>query len=167
MKNNQYGNFLCAFCNGATQTKIIALTFKRRKQEFTFQNVKSEVCQKCGQAYYDGTSFLEVDNRQREELEKQILMNQEKVRQLKRQKAEEKRIEAQQQKVNKPRGRKKLSEEIIEKAKLMALTMTLPEVSFRLSIALKSLYNHGISRGKLNEEIKEQLDFSEKLPETT
>ena len=88
-------------------------------------------------------------------IEKQLEKARLKYKKLLEEKAEQKRLKALERKIPKKRGRKPLDEKIIEKAKEMARDKFLPDVALSLGVALRSLYNHGISRAKLNKEIKE------------
>lgn len=52
---------MCEFCDGITETKYVSYTFKRYGQAFTYENIKAEICPKCGERYLDGKSVLEIE----------------------------------------------------------------------------------------------------------
>ena len=85
------------------------------------------------------------------QLESKIKQDKSKLTEYKRLRDEERKAEA--KKNRKPPGRKPLDAELIERAKELAKTKTLPDVALRLGIALRSLYNNGISRKSINAEI--------------
>lgn len=87
------------------------------------------------------------------DIDAQILVIREKIRQLKKQKAEAKRVEARKhrQPARKP-GRKPMKPEIINRARELARTNPITTVAFRLGINAKTLYRYGISRRALNAE---------------
>lgn len=62
---------------------------------------------------------------------------------------------------SRPRGRPQLEKDLLEKARKMAETRTLPETAFRLGISRSTLYKKGISRKNINAEKQlEQLEQS-------
>lgn len=90
-------------------------------------------------------------NKTMTEIDKQIEQAERRVRELQKQRREEKRQEARKNK--KKRGRKPLDNNLIERARKMAETKTLPDTALSLGIALSSLYNKGISRKAINKEM--------------
>lgn len=85
-------------------------------------------------------------------IQRQIEKKQEEIRELRRKQAEAK-LQKQKAKVSKPKGRPAVSQELLQKAELLAYDNPLPLVAFKLSISLKTLYNYGISRQALNNKI--------------
>lgn len=152
IEKDDYGNFLCAFCDGATTTQIVALTIKRKRRKFTFQNVKAEVCQKCGESYYDGKSLLQTDDRKSKEFDKKILSIQQEIRELRKQKKQEKLLEAKKKKQPGRSGRPRVKPEFLKEARELAKTKTLSFVAFKLDISLATLRRYGITRNALNKE---------------
>lgn len=61
MNHSTKEHFDCESCDGETETKFVSYTFKRYGQEFTYPNIKAEVCKKCGEIYLDGSSVLEIE----------------------------------------------------------------------------------------------------------
>ncbi len=43
-------------------------TFVREGRKFTFDNIKAQVCQKCGETYLDGEALREIENEIRENI---------------------------------------------------------------------------------------------------
>ncbi len=56
----------CEFCDGKTKPELATHTFKREGQKFTFENIKAQVCQKCGESYLDGKAMREIEKEIRE-----------------------------------------------------------------------------------------------------
>ncbi len=61
---------MCEFCDGTTETKYVSYIFKRYGQKFTYENIKAEVCEKCGERYLDGRSVLEIEA----DIERKVLL---------------------------------------------------------------------------------------------
>ena len=53
----------CEYCDGVTETKSVSRTFKRFGQDFRFENIKAEVCPKCGEIYFDGKILKEIEEK--------------------------------------------------------------------------------------------------------
>lgn len=51
----------CVICGGETKPEKVSVTFKRFGQEFTYHNVKADVCLKCGEEFLDGPQVLEIE----------------------------------------------------------------------------------------------------------
>lgn len=58
----------CEFCDGKTEPELITHTFVREGRKFTFDNIKAQVCQKCGETYLDGEAMREIENEIRENI---------------------------------------------------------------------------------------------------
>lgn len=56
----------CEFCDGKTKPELVTHTFKREGQKFTFESIKAQVCQKCGESYLDGKAMREIEKEIRE-----------------------------------------------------------------------------------------------------
>jgi YgiT-type zinc finger domain-containing protein len=54
------------FCDDKTKPELVTHTFKREGQKFTFENIKAQVCQKCGESYLDGKAVCEIEKEIRE-----------------------------------------------------------------------------------------------------
>lgn len=59
-------NKRCPICEGQLVDEKISYTFKRYGQEFTYQNIKAEVCQKCGDRFLDGPTVVKIEREIRE-----------------------------------------------------------------------------------------------------
>jgi hypothetical protein len=86
----------------------------------------------------------------RDKLEERILQAKTTLKNLKQQRREEERAIRAARPKRKP-GRKPISPVILNRALKLAKKMSLPEVAFRCDVALKTLYNYGISRKAINE----------------
>ena len=53
----------CEFCDGLTKPGLVTHTFKREGRKFTFENIKAQICQKCGETYLDGKAVDDIENR--------------------------------------------------------------------------------------------------------
>lgn len=54
-------NKKCPICGGELADEFASYTFKRFGQEFTYHNIKAEVCLKCGEKFLDGNSVLKIE----------------------------------------------------------------------------------------------------------
>lgn len=48
-------------CDGQLIDEETSITLKRYGQEFTYHNVKTETCLKCGDKFYDGRSIMNIE----------------------------------------------------------------------------------------------------------
>ena len=48
-------NKKCPVCDGQLIDKETSIKLKRYGREFTYHNVKTETCQKCGEKFFDGS----------------------------------------------------------------------------------------------------------------
>ncbi len=80
------------------------------------------------------------------ELNKQIECKECELSELKQKRRKLKAAEINKNKKPMPRGRPRISEDILIEAVKLAETRTLPHVAMKLGISLKTLYNNGIKR---------------------
>jgi len=59
----------CPVCGDELIDKLVSYTFKRYGQEFTYHNIKAEVCQKCGDRFLDGPTITNIER----EIKKEFL----------------------------------------------------------------------------------------------
>lgn len=85
-------------------------------------------------------------------LERLILKKREEIRELNRQKLERDLQAKLEKKVSLPKGRPKLKAELIERARELAQTKPIADVSLSLEVSRSSLYRYGISRRAMNAE---------------
>lgn len=51
----------CPMCDGQLIDEETSITLKRYGQEFTYHNVKTEICLNCGDKFYDGRSIMNIE----------------------------------------------------------------------------------------------------------
>lgn len=56
----------CVICDGETKKELVSKTFHRFGQDFTYHNIKAEVCQKCGERFLDGVTITNIEKEIRE-----------------------------------------------------------------------------------------------------
>lgn len=56
----------CVICGGETEIRFVSCNFKRFGQEFTYDNIKADVCQKCGERFLDGPTITKIEREIRE-----------------------------------------------------------------------------------------------------
>ncbi len=61
-------NKKCPICDGRLIDEKISKTFKRYGKEFTYQNIKAEVCQSCGDKFLDGPTVTHIEREIREKV---------------------------------------------------------------------------------------------------
>ncbi len=94
----------------------------------------------------------------RNRLEERILQTKTLLKNLKQQRREEECVARAARPKKKP-GRKPTSREIIAKAEKLADKLPLNEVALRCDVALRTLYNKGLSRTNLNRKKAAQGNF--------
>jgi YgiT-type zinc finger domain-containing protein len=58
----------CESCDGITEPRLVEYTFKRDGRNFTFTDVKAQVCRKCGEIYIDGEAMRKIEAQIKDEV---------------------------------------------------------------------------------------------------
>ena len=59
-------NKKCPICDGQLIDEETSIKLKRYGREFTYHNVKTETCQKCGEKFFDGPTMTNIEREIRE-----------------------------------------------------------------------------------------------------
>ncbi len=98
-------------------------------------------------------------------LDKQIECKKRELSELRQKRRELKIAEIRKNKKPKPRGRPRISEDLLIEAVELAKTRTLPHVALKMGISLKTLYRYNIKRYVLNGETRRQVKYEAKIKE--
>ncbi len=52
---------VCDFCGGEMRRESVTMSYYRFGHDHKFDNVEAEVCQRCGEKYYQAATLEELD----------------------------------------------------------------------------------------------------------
>jgi YgiT-type zinc finger domain-containing protein len=69
MSKNKNKPIECVICGGETVRKFISKTLKRFGREFTYHNIRADVCLKCGERFFNGVTMVNIEKDITEKIE--------------------------------------------------------------------------------------------------
>ncbi len=56
-------HILCEYCGGKTKTKLVDKTIFHKGKTVLVENIEAEVCESCGERYFNGKMLLELEDK--------------------------------------------------------------------------------------------------------
>ena len=56
-------HILCEHCGGETKTKLVDKTIFHKGKTVLVENIEAEVCENCGERYFNGKILLELEDK--------------------------------------------------------------------------------------------------------